>query len=89
MALEKRMHQALQALESNKDAEIQMLKEQFEGIQMHLDGTVQQHEEILIRAENDKQQALMLAHRDKQAVFEKLEDHEQNRKGPKRNCDTS
>lgn len=92
MALEKRMNQALQALEGNKDAgksngflekilltislfstEIQMLKEQFEGLQMHLDATVQQHEEVLIRAENDKQQALMLAHRDKQAVIEKLE----------------
>lgn len=73
MALEKRMHQALQALEGSKDAEIQMLKEQFEGLQMHLDATVQQHEEVLIRAENDKQQSLMLAHRDKQAVIEKLE----------------
>ncbi|XP_070507489.1 rootletin-like isoform X2 [Chironomus tepperi] len=73
IALEKRMNQALQALEGGKDAEIQMLKEQLENLQMHLDATIQQHEEVLIRAENDKQQALMLAHRDKQAVMEKLD----------------
>ncbi|KAG5673476.1 hypothetical protein PVAND_003521 [Polypedilum vanderplanki] len=73
IALEKRMSQALNALEGSKDAEIQILKEQFENLQMHLDATIQQHEEVLIRAENDKQQALMLAHRDKQAVIEKLE----------------
>lgn len=87
LALEKRLHQALQALEMNKDAEIHMLKEQFEGIQMHLDGTVQQHEEVLIRAENDKQQALMLAHRDKQAVMEKLEAISRELKNEGENCE--
>ncbi|CRK87834.1 CLUMA_CG001622, isoform A [Clunio marinus] len=87
MALEKRMNQTLQALEANKDAEIHMLKEQFEGLQMHLDSTVQQHEEVLIRAENDKQQALMLAHRDKQAVIEKLEAVSRELKNEAENCE--
>lgn len=72
-ALEKKMQQALQGLEQAKDAEYDTLKEKFEQLQCHIEAVCQQHEEILIRAENDKQQALMLAHRDKQAVMEKLE----------------
>lgn len=71
--LEKKMQQSLQALETNKDAEIDVLKERYESLQAHLDALCQQHEEILIRAENDKQQSLLIAHRDKQAVMEKLE----------------
>lgn len=73
MALEKRMAQALQALESSKDAEFEGLRERYESLQLHLDSVCQQHEEIMIRAENEKQQALLLAQRDKQAVIEKLE----------------
>lgn len=87
IALEKKLHQALQALESTKDAEIQMLKEQFENLQMHLESLVQQHEEVLIRAENDKQQSLMLAHRDKQAVAEKLDGVVRELKAEVENCD--
>lgn len=71
--LEKKMQQSLQALEANKDGEIEALKERYENLQAHLDALCQQHEEILIRAENDKQQSLLIAHRDKQAVMEKLE----------------
>lgn len=80
-SLEKRMHQALLALESNKDADIENLKKQFEGIQMHLDAVNQQHEETMIRAENDKQQSLLLAHRDQQAVLERLEAVKRELKG--------
>ncbi|XP_055612940.1 rootletin isoform X2 [Uranotaenia lowii] len=72
-SLEKRMSQALQALENTKDTEIQNLKEQIEALQMHLEALNQQHEEIILRAENEKQQALLIAHRDKQAVIEKLD----------------
>ena len=72
-SLEKRMQQSLQALESAKDAEIRQLREQFETLQLHLDALNQQHEEVILRAENEKQQALLIAHRDKQAVIEKLE----------------
>lgn len=72
-ALEKKMQQALQGLEQAKDAEYENLKDKFEQLQCHIEAVCQQHEEVLIRAENDKQQALMLAHRDKQAVMEKLE----------------
>uniref|UniRef100_A0A8D8KZD4 Rootletin n=2 Tax=Culex pipiens TaxID=7175 RepID=A0A8D8KZD4_CULPI len=72
-SLEKRMHQALQALENAKDTEIASLKEQFEALQMHLEALNQQHEEVVLRAENEKQQSLLIAHRDKQAVMEKLD----------------
>lgn len=73
MVLEKRMAQAMQALESNKDAEFESLRERYESLQLHLDSICQQHEEIMIRAENEKQQSLLLAQRDKQAVIDKLE----------------
>uniref|UniRef100_A0A0K8UUX9 Rootletin n=1 Tax=Bactrocera latifrons TaxID=174628 RepID=A0A0K8UUX9_BACLA len=71
--LEKRMAQALQALQTAKDDEIEKLQERLEALQAHLESLVQQHEEAMIRAENEKQQALLMAHRDKQALMEKLE----------------
>lgn len=72
-ALEKRMQQALQALQTAKDDEIEKLQERLATLQAHLESLVQQHEEALIRAESEKQQALLIAHRDKQAVAERLD----------------
>lgn len=72
-SLEKRMQHSLAALQASKDAEIDALKERYDQLQMHVEALCQQHEEVMIRAENDKQQALMLAHRDKQAVIERLD----------------
>ncbi|EDW81196.1 uncharacterized protein Dwil_GK11156 [Drosophila willistoni] len=72
-ALEKRMQQALQALQTAKDDEIEKLNERLVALQAHIESLVQQHEESLIRAESEKQQALLMAHRDKQAVGERLE----------------
>lgn len=73
MSLEKRMQHALQTMEATKDGEYETLRERYETLQLHLDSLCQQHEEVMIRAENEKQQALLMAHRDKQAVMEKLE----------------
>lgn len=73
IAAESRLHSSLQALETSKDGEIFGLKERLESLQLHLDSTCQQHEEVLIRCENEKQQALLLAHRDRQAIADKLE----------------
>lgn len=73
IAAESRLHSSLQALETSKDGEIFTLKERLESLQLHLDSVCQQHEEVLIRCENEKQQALLLAHRDRQAVTDKLE----------------
>ncbi|GAB0088294.1 rootletin [Sergentomyia squamirostris] len=72
-SLEKRMQSSLASLQASKDAEIEALKERYDQLQMHVEALCQQHEEVMIRAENDKQQALMLAHRDKQAVIERLD----------------
>ncbi|KAL5282684.1 CROCC family protein [Megaselia abdita] len=73
MFLEKRMHQALQTLQNTKDEEIEKLQEEIERIQNQMDLANQQHEENLIRTENEKQQSLLMAHRDKQAVLEKMD----------------
>jgi rootletin len=43
-----------------KDGEIQQLQERIETLQQHIENICQQHEEVLLRAENDKQQALLL-----------------------------
>ncbi|XP_055383850.1 rootletin [Condylostylus longicornis] len=72
-SLEKRMQQSLQALQGAKDEEIDKLQERIEGLQNHLETMAQQHEDSMIRAENEKQQALLIAARDKQALAEKLE----------------
>lgn len=58
--LEKRMQQSLQQLGSEKDSEIQQLVDRVESLQNHIDNICQQHEELMLRAENDKQQALLL-----------------------------
>lgn len=72
-AAEKRLQHSLQALEASKDTDIFSLKERLETLQLHLDSVIQQHEEEMVRAENDKQQALLIAHRDKQALGDKFE----------------
>lgn len=84
---ESRLHSSLQALEAIKDSEIFALKERLESLQLHLDSICQQHEEVLIRCENEKQQALLLAHRDKQAVADKLEQTQRELKTEIENLD--
>ncbi|XP_063909729.1 rootletin isoform X3 [Zophobas morio] len=72
--LEKRLQQSLQQLTHEKDAEIQQLIDRIESLQNHIDNMVQQHEELMLRAENDKQKALLIAHHDQQALQDRLED---------------
>lgn len=86
-ANEKHLQQSLQALESSKDADIFALKERYESLQLQLDSVCQQHEEVMVRAENDKQQALLMAHRDKQAVAEKLDAVQRELKTENENLD--
>lgn len=59
-SLEKRLQQSLHQLTNEKDAEIQQLIERVENLQNHIDNLCQQHEELMLRAENDKQQALLI-----------------------------
>lgn len=60
VSLEKRLQQTVQQLNSEKNAEIQLLTERVESLQSHIDNLCQQHEELMLRAENDKQQALLI-----------------------------
>ena len=54
------MQQNISQLEHEKDNEIMQLQQRIEEFQQHLENVCQQHEEVLLRAENDKQQALLI-----------------------------
>lgn len=58
--LEKQMQQSLQQLTNEKDNELQQLQDRIEALQHHIENVCEQHEELLVRAENDKQQALLI-----------------------------
>ncbi|XP_014470851.1 PREDICTED: centromere-associated protein E [Dinoponera quadriceps] len=73
MSLEKRLQQSVLQLEGEKNDEINQLQQRIEELQQHIENLCKQHEEVLLRAENDKQQALHIAHHDQQALLEKLE----------------
>lgn len=60
ISLEKRMMASMQQLTGEKDQEVQQLQERIDTLQQHIENLCQQHEEVLLRAENDKQQALLL-----------------------------
>ncbi|KAF6213862.1 hypothetical protein GE061_011587 [Apolygus lucorum] len=73
-SLEKKLQSVIESLTSEKDDEIHKLEERIAGLQQQIENVVQQHEEVLLRAESDKQQALLIAQQDLQAVVEKLEE---------------
>lgn len=50
-----------------KDSEIEKLKQKLDILKKNIDSINQQHDETLLRAENDKQQTLLLGI----SVFEK------------------
>lgn len=58
--LEKRLQQSLLQLTGEKDNEINQLQQRIDEMQQHIENLCQQHEEVLLRAENDKQQALLI-----------------------------
>lgn len=61
--LEKQMQQSLQQLGNEKDHEINQLQDRIEQLQHHIENVCEQHEELLVRAENDKQQALLIGNK--------------------------
>ncbi|KAK6626450.1 hypothetical protein RUM44_008923 [Polyplax serrata] len=73
MSLEKKLLSSVQQLNGEKERQVQQLQEKVDTLQNHVDNLCQQHEEVLLRAENEKQQALMLAHQDQQALADKLD----------------
>lgn len=60
ISLEKRLQATVSQLGSEKDGEIQQLQERIRALEQHIENICQQHEEALVRAENDKQQALLI-----------------------------
>lgn len=60
VSLEKRLQQTMLQLGGEKDGEINQLHLRIEELQQHVENLCQQHEEVLLRAENDKQQALLI-----------------------------
>lgn len=58
--MEKQMQQSLQQLGNEKDNELQQMQDRIEQLQSHIENICEQHEELLVRAENDKQQALLI-----------------------------
>jgi len=57
---ERKIQEDLNRLGKNKDNEIEKLKLKLEVVQKNIDTITQQHDEALLRAENDKQQTLLL-----------------------------
>lgn len=60
ISLEKRLQQSVLQLEGEKNDEINQLQQRIEELQQHVENLCKQHEEALLRAENDKQQALLI-----------------------------
>lgn len=60
ISLEKRLQQSVSQLEGEKNEEINQLQQRIEELQQHIENLCKQHEEALLRAENDKQQALLI-----------------------------
>lgn len=61
--LEKRLQQSLLQVTGEKDNEINQLQQRIDEMQQHIENLCQQHEEVLLRAENDKQQALLIGNK--------------------------
>ena len=72
MSLEKRIQQTVSHLTNEKDNEIMQLQQRVDELQQHNENICQQHEEVLLRAENDKQQALLIGTINKSNIEFKL-----------------
>lgn len=57
---ERKIQEDLNRLGKNKDCEINKLKQKIDVLKKNIDTITQQHDEALVRAENDKQQTLLL-----------------------------
>lgn len=60
LSLEKRLQQSVSQLAGEKDNEVMQLQQRIDELHQHNETICQQHEEVLLRAENDKQQALLI-----------------------------
>ncbi|XP_026814438.1 rootletin isoform X2 [Rhopalosiphum maidis] len=86
---ERKIQEDLNRLGKNKNCEIEKLKQKLDMLQKNIDTITQQHDEALLRAENDKQQTLLLVHRDQKAIVSKLESVKKELEGEKENYERS
>ncbi|XP_026333476.1 rootletin [Hyposmocoma kahamanoa] len=73
-SLEQKLSQTLATLTSEKEACEATARERERKMQVARDQLILQHDEAMLRAENDKQQALIIAHQEHQALLERLEE---------------
>nr|XP_032516165.1 rootletin [Danaus plexippus plexippus] len=73
-SLEQKLSQTIAALTSEKEAFEASAREREKKLLLARDQLILQHDEAMLRAENDKQQALLMAHQEHQALIERLEE---------------
>ncbi|XP_061705180.1 rootletin [Cydia pomonella] len=72
--LEQKLSQTIAALTSEKEACEAGAREREKKLLAQRDQLILQHDEAMLRAESDKQQALIMAHQEQQALLERLEE---------------
>ncbi|KAF9791677.1 hypothetical protein SFRURICE_020076 [Spodoptera frugiperda] len=72
--LEHKLSQTIAALTSEKESCEASAREREKKLLIARDQLILQHDEAMLRAENDKQQALLMAHQEQQALLERLEE---------------
>lgn len=73
-ALEHKLSQTIASLTSEKECCEAAAREREKKLLAARDQLILQHDEAMLRAENDKQQALLMAHQEHQALLERLEE---------------
>ncbi|XP_026732244.1 rootletin isoform X2 [Trichoplusia ni] len=73
-ALEHKLSQTIASLTSEKESCEAAAREREKKLLIARDQLILQHDESMLRAENDKQQALLMAHQEQQALLERLEE---------------
>ncbi|XP_053606065.1 rootletin isoform X2 [Plodia interpunctella] len=73
-SLEHKLNQTIAALTSEKESCEAGAREREKKLLAARDQLILQHDEAMLRAENDKQQALIMAHQEQQALLERLEE---------------
>ncbi|CAF4907255.1 unnamed protein product [Pieris macdunnoughi] len=72
--LEQKLNQTIAMLSSEKEVLEASAREREKKLLASRDQLMLQHDEAMLRAENDKQQALLMAHQEQQALIERLEE---------------
>ncbi|KAL0881925.1 hypothetical protein ABMA27_001684 [Loxostege sticticalis] len=73
-SLEHKLNQTIASLTSEKESCEASAREREKKLLAARDQLILQHDEAMLRAENDKQQALLMAHQEQQALIERLEE---------------